>query len=506
LTAVRARRGRRYTAVDVGATVALVGTIVKYFSLAFVFPTAVALGYGESPWPFVGAAAIAAAFGFAAERAGDAGSVGPREGFLAVALLWALVAAFGAIPYLLSGEAQFSRPVDAYFEGMSGFTTTGASIVPDVSQLPRGLAMWRQFTIWLGGMGIIVLALAVLPRLRVGGRQFFEMETAGPTVSPLTTTIRETARRFLGLYVAFTAAQTIVLTGIGLGDERGMSLFEAVGHSFATLGTGGFSTETRSFERFDAASQWTTAGFMILAGSNYALLYRGFVQRRGRAFLRDEEFRLYGALLALGSSLVLVELLTEDVAGGEAAVRHAVFQASSIMTTTGFASTDFSLWPVLAVVTLVGLMFAGASAGSTSGSVKVVRHLLIGRMLRRELDQTVHPELVTPVRLNGSIVDELALRAVIVFVLLYIACFALGALVLVADAARTGLDLTAFEAIASAATAVGNVGPAVGVAGPMGSYEPYSDLSTIVLTALMWLGRLEIVPIVVLFTRAYWRA
>jgi len=494
--------------VDVGAALNLVGALVKYLSPAFLFPTAIALGYGESPWPFVIAGLVTAAAGFGLEALTRGKErVGVREGFLVVALLWVLVAAVGALPYLLSGEEQLRNPVDAYFESMSGFTTTGASILTDIEALNNSMAMWRQFTAWVGGMGIIVLALAVLPRLRVGGRQMFETEAPGPEVERLTVTIRDAARRFLVLYVAITAAEVVVLTALGwTGIDGSMGPYEALAHSFSTVATAGFSTQARSFEEFGAATQWTVIVFMVIAGTNFALMYRAILFRRVRLFARDEEFRLYLALLAIGSALVFVELWTEDILAGEAAARNATFNAVSTMTTTGFASANFNEWTTLTSITLVALMFFGASAGSTSGSVKVVRHLLVGKILRRELDQTVHPELVAPVRLNRERVDERAVRAVIVFVLLYIGFFAVGAFALVLDSARVDLAVAPLDVIAASATTLGNVGPAFGFAGPMGSFGPYTDVAKLVLTALMYVGRIEIIPVVVLFTRSYWRA
>jgi trk system potassium uptake protein len=494
--------------VDLSAALNLVGALLKIFSPAFLFPIAIALGYGETPWPFVIAGVITLAAGFGLEAVTQGRErVGMREGFLVIALAWTLVAAFGALPYLFSGEEQFRNPLDAYFESMSGFTTTGASILTDIEALNHSVAMWRQFTIWLGGMGIIVLALAVLPRLRVGGRQLFETESPGPDVERLTVTIREAARRFLFLYLGITAAITIVLTAIGwTGLDDRMGPYEALAHAFPTVATGGFSTRNRSLEEFGAATQWAVVFFMVIAGTNFALMYRAIIFLRLRLFARDEEFRLYLVLLAVGSALVLMELWTEDILAGEAAVRHAVFNAVSTMSTTGFASADFNEWTTLTSVTLVALMFFGASAGSTSGSVKVVRHLLVGRILRRELDQTVHPELVTPVRLNRERVDERAVRAVTVFVLLYIGFFAVGAFALLLDSARIDLAVSPLDAIAASASNLGNVGPAFGFAGPMGSYDPYPYISKVVLTALMLVGRLEIIPIVVLFTRNYWRA
>jgi trk system potassium uptake protein TrkH len=434
--------------------------------------------------------------------------VTPREGFLVVALAWLLVPAFGAVPYLVADEPQLAHPINAYFESVSGFTATGATVLTDIEALDRSVAMWRQFTQWLGGMGIIILALAVLPRLRVGGRQLLQSELPGPTeIERLTVSIRETARRLWVLYVALTGILVAILAAYGwTGLDERMSLYEAVAHAFTTVAIGGFSTQAESVAAFGPIAQWTIALFVVIAGVNFLRLYRVFVQREPRSVVRDDEFRLYLLLLAGGSLVLLVEILTADRFAGEAALRHAVFQAVSIMTTTGYASTDYVEWGPLAAVTLVGLMFFGASAGSTGGSIKIVRHLLIGRLLRRELDQTVHPELVLPVRLNQAVVDERTLRAVLAFVLLYMGLFAVGALGIVVESFRTETEVSPFEGIAAAAATLGNVGPAFGFAGPFGSYEPFSAFSKTIMIALMWLGRVEIIPVAVLLTRAYWRS
>jgi trk system potassium uptake protein len=495
--------------VDVAATLNLVGALLKYLGGAFLVPAALAVGYDEPAWPFLLSGAVTSGAGWTVER-GTRGKerVGPREGFLVVALIWLLVPVFGALPYVLADEAQLATPINAYFESVSGFTATGATVLTDIAAVDRSLAMWRQFTQWLGGMGIIILAIAILPRLRVGGRQLLQAELPGPTeVERLTVSIRETARRLWTLYVALTLALIAILTAYGwTGVDERMSPFDAAAHAFTTVAIGGFSTEPGSLGAFGAATQWTIALFIVVAGVNFLRLYSVFVQRQPRVVARDEEFRLYLVLLAAGSLLLFVELLANDRFAGEEAVRHAVVNAVSIMTTTGFATADYTQWGALAAVTLVGLMFFGASAGSTSGSIKVVRHLLIGRMLRRELDQTVHPEVITPIRLNGTVVDERAVRAVLAFVLLYMGLFAVGALGLVVESFRVEQTVTPFEAIAAAAATLGNVGPAFGFAGPMGSYEPFSNLSKGIMIVLMWSGRVEIIPVAVLFTRAYWRA
>jgi trk system potassium uptake protein TrkH len=493
--------------VDVSGALHVVGTLVAYLSASTLVPAAVAVGYGESPWPFLGAGGIVGAVGagIALLTRGEH-RLGIREGFLVVSLTWLAAAALGALPYIFSGDAQLDRPIDAYFEGMSGFSTTGGSIVVNVEALSHGIAIWRQFTQWLGGIGIIVLALAVLPRLRVGGRQLLEHEMPGPEIETLSTRIRDTARRVWILYIGLTAVLFAILLGLGLsGVDDEMSPFQAFAHALTTIPTAGFSTKVDSLESFTAATQWVIVLFMILGGINFALMYRAIVRRQPRAASRDEELRLYLALLVLGAALIVGEIWTEGVFPDGGTLRAGIFTAVSTMTTTGFSVADYNTWPTLAMMTIVGLMFVGGSAGSTTGSVKVVRHVLLGKILRREIDQTLHPEIVLPVRLNRRVVDERTLRAVSSFILLYIGIFVLGSAVLAVDAARTGLDLTPFDAVAVSASMLANVGPAFGVGGPLGSFEPFSDFSTIVMTGLMWLGRLEVVPIVVLLSRHYWR-
>jgi len=498
----------RRLAVDVPAALNLVGMLGKYLGLASVLGIAVALWYGETVWPFVIAGAVTSGLGFALERltAGSAGRVGVREGFLVVSLTWLLAAAFAATPYLFAGGDQLSSPLDAYFEGMSGFTTTGATVVTNYDDLERSVDMWRQFTQWLGGMGIVVLAIAVLPRLRVGGRQMMESELPGPEIAQLSERIRSTARSLWVLYVGLTALQTFLLASLGwLGIDDRMTPFEALAHAFTTMPTGGFSTQPRSLAAFSAEAQWIVVVFMLLAGANFALMYRGLIRRRPRVFLRDEELRVYLAFALVASAAVTAMLWGYGIAEGEEAVRAATFQVVSTMTTTGYASTNFALWPSLILLTLFALMFVGGSAGSTGGSIKGVRPLLLGKVLRREVDQTLSPELVVPIRLNGSPVDERTVRAVASFILLYVGLWAVGSAILAIDSALSGTGLGALDALATSATAIGNVGPGFGVTGPMGSFAPLGDASKVTLIGLMWAGRLEILPVIVLLTRHYWR-
>ena len=493
--------------VDVVGALNLIGSLVKPLGLAFLFPTALALGYGEPVWPFVAAALITWAFGAGLERVTFGKErVGAREGYLVVALVWLLIAAFGSLPYLFS-EPQLSNPVDAFFESMSGFSTTGASVLTDIEGLSRSMAMWRQFTAWLGGLGIIVLFLAVLPRLNVAGRQaLFRTEAPGPELG-LEATIRETARRFVALYIALTALEIVVLAVLGwTGVDERMTFYRAVAHAFTTIATGGFSTEARSIEPFAAPTQWAIVFFMVVAGTNFALLFASIVRQQLGALRRDEEFRVYLVLLAVTSLIVLIELRSADVLDGGEAVRHAVFNTVSMMTTTGFASSDFNEWTSLTALVLFGAVMVSASAGSTSGSIKLVRHVAIAKMLRREIHQTVHPELVAPLRVSGAVLDEGTLRAIIVFLFLYVGVCVAGAVAILVDSSLQGVDLTAFQSLADSASLLGGAGPGLGFAGPMGSFEPFSDVSKLVLTAEMYLGRLEIVPVLVLFAGSYWRA
>lgn len=496
--------------VDLSAVLDLLGGVLRWLGLPFLIPATAAAFAGEAVWPWLAAGAATTGTGLALDRLTSerrAERIGTREGFLVVALVWFVVPTFAALPFLLVDEPQLARPVDAWFEAMSGFTATGATVVPDVERLDEAVRVWRQLSHWLGGMGIIILAVAVLPRLRVGGRRLLQSELAGPTETEhFGATIRDTARRLWSLYIVLTFVVTGVLIAVGaLGLDPALDPWQAFAHASSAMALGGFSPRNDSVAGFAPITQWILCATMVLAGLNFLRLFRVLVQRRVGEIARDDEARLYLAFLAVGTALLLTELLTSDIAAGEAAVRAAAFQATSIMTTTGFVTADYTAWGALATMTLLLLMFVGASAGSTGGSLKVRRHLMLVRMVRRDLAQTTHPGVVVPVRLGRRVVDDQALRSAVLFILLYLLTFALGALGLLIDAQRAGAELPAFEAIGAAASCIGNVGPAFGSAGPAGSYADFSNLSTAILTVLMWLGRVEIVPIAVLLTRSFWR-
>lgn len=479
--------------VDLRAALHRVGGLVKWFSVAFALPLVYALFARESWWPYALPGAIALLGGWAVERASfTERDIRPREGFLVVAFAWLIIAGLGAMPFVLLGVLD---SIDAYFEAMSGFTTTGATVIAHVEGLPKALLLWRAFTQWLGGMGIIVLAVALLPKLGVGGSQLMDAEAPGPTLERLTPRIRETARLLWGIYVGLTLFDVLLLVFVGK-----LSWFDAVAHAFTTLSTGGFSTRDSGFASFSGAAQWITVLFMICGGLNFALLYRAMARRQWRALFTDTETRFYGALL-LGATL----LLWVSLGIGADNLRHSAFQAVSIMTTTGYASIDFEQWPPAAKMILLVLMFLGGCAGSTAGSIKVIRTWLVFRFIVRETRNVIHPQAVLPIRVSGRVVSEEIVRAVAIFAILYVTIFAFGSIVLLWDVTRAGLNMGIVEASSAVATTLGNVGPGFGIVGPMSTYAQLPQTSKILLVFLMWAGRLELFPVIVLFVRSYWK-
>ncbi|WTB81109.1 TrkH family potassium uptake protein [Streptomyces cellulosae] len=495
--------------VDVRTALGVVGTLLAWFALAFVPPAAVALAAGEPPWPFLVAGSAVALTGLALRRlTGPRPPLGVREGLLVVVAVWLLAPAFGAVPFLLGDVPQLDRPADAWFEAMSGFTATGATVVTDLDALGTDMLFWRQFSHWLGGAGIIVLALAVLPRLRIGGRELLRSELPGPVeIETLGETVRGTARRLWKVYLAVTAAGVLTLAALGwAGLDRRMGLFDAFSYATSAVSLGGFAPHDDSARGLAPVTQWVLCGLMAVAGVNLLQLYRLAALRQVRAAARDEELRLYAVLLVVASGVVAAELWAAGDEGGAGALRHGAFQAVSVMTTTGFATVDWAVWGTVATLTLLALMFVGACAGSASGSVKVVRHLVVLRFTQHELEQAVHPDAVLPVRVSGRVIGAQVIRSVLLFALLYLLALAVGTFCLTLDAGAEAGGAGVFTALGAAAACLGNVGPAFGELGPSGSYAPLGGASKVILGTLMLLGRIEIVPLAVLLRRGYWRA
>ena len=495
---------RRSIGVSVRASLHALGRILEITSLALALPALVAAAYVESPLPFLIPLAIGLALGFLLERTNRGkGRLGTREVFLVVVLAWLTAALLGSGPYLLAAHMHWA---DAFMESMAGITTTNISVLGEPGTLPRSLLFWRQFSQWLGGLGVIVLTLALLPRLRVGGREPAIAEPPGQEVERLSRGVKIVIRRFGLLYLGLTIASALTLIGLSLFDvDDSLNVFDAVGLALSTVSTGGFSPHAGSLVDFSVATQWVVFGFMALAGANIVLLFRGLVRREGRPLLRDSETRLYVVIALLGAVGIAAALVADNVASGWRAIREGLFQSVSFLTTSGFTIGDISAWPLAATAILVGLALIGGCASSLSGSQKILRVQIIGKLLRRELVQTVHPEAVLHLRINRRRIDERVVQGVIAFVLIFFGLLALGVLALELEAARANFHLNVFSALADTTAALSNGGPGLGFAGPAGSFAPFSDVSKLVLSALMLLGRLEIIPIAVLFSRSYWR-
>jgi trk system potassium uptake protein TrkH len=500
-------------------SVAFTGTVIKYLAVAMLVPLAVGLVYREDVVVFLVSIGVAVVVGLALERLDDDPQLGTREAFLLVALSWGAVAVIGAIPYVVAGygtESALGHPVNALFESMSGFTTTGATVTEEISfeRHSHALLMWRQLTQWLGGMGIIVLMVAILPEAAVNGAQLIESEAPGPELQKLTPKIAETARLLWLFYLGFTALYVVILLGLHYAElAPNMDLYNAVAHGFTTLPTGGFSPQADSIAAFSPAVQWVVVPFMLVAGMNFALFYL-LVQDDYAAFLRDRELQAYLGANA-GVIVVLWGLLFTGSApplelGGvtegavENALRQATFQVASLLNSTGYATSNFAQWGTTAQGLLLFAMFIGGSAGSTGGGVKVVRWLVVVKGIRRQLFTTTHPDAIKPVRLGGHVIDEDVIRAIYGFTLLYLLTFGVATVLIMLDAGRVGLEMTLLEGISASLATIGNIGPGFGFLGPFGSYERFPATSKLLMIFLMWIGRLEIIPVFVMFTGAFW--
>lgn len=427
-----------------------------------------------------------------------------REGYLVVAFGWLIMAISGSLPYLLTHS--MNSFTDAFFETMSGYTTTGASILNDIEALPESVLFWRSMTHWIGGMGIIVLAIAILPLLGIGGMQLFAAEAPGPNNDKLHPRITDTAKRLWLIYFAYTAIETLLL------KLAGMSFFDAINHAMSTLSTGGFSTKNDSLAHWNHIPiiQYIVIVFMFLAGTNFVLSYFGF-KGNVQKILRDEEFKLYFKFIAIFTIIAaLVIYFNADVSissihhpmvlgEGESAFRHALFQVLAIVTTTGFVSADYTLWTSFLTVFFFGLMFLGGSAGSTSGSVKVVRHLILIKNGFLEFKRALHPNAILPLRYNQKSISGEIVFNILGFFILYMLLFIIGALVF------SVFDINFVSAIGLSASSLGNVGPALGDFGPVNNYAALPSLAKWWSAFLMLVGRLELFTVLIILTPFFWR-
>lgn len=470
----------------------LLSYILLCESALLMLPAATSAIYGE--WSVLGAflitAALCVVFGLLLRLAKPTSKVFyMREGFATTALSWIVISIMGAVPFVLTG--CIPDPIDALFETVSGFTTTGASILPAVEGLPRGILLWRSFTHWIGGMGVLVFLLTLLPLTGGSHVNLMKAESPGPQVDKLVPKVQSTAKLLYGIYLALTLAQLVFLMA------GGMPLFESLLTAFGTAGTGGFGFKNDSFAQFSPYIQWVVTIFMILFGVNFNFYFLLLLRRFHRA-VSSEEVRAYLGIILVSIGIITLNIRSMYSGLGEA-LRHAAFQVGSIITTTGFSSCDFDLWPTLSKQLLVLLMFVGACAGSTGGGMKVSRILIFRKTVGKELKQAMHPQVVAPVRMDGKLLSHETIRTTNVYLCAYLFILVASIMLISLD----GFDMvTNFTAVAAT---LNNIGPGLSQVGPMMNFAGFSNPAKLVLIFDMLAGRLELFPMLVLFLPSAWR-
>ncbi len=466
----------------------VLGGLLRLLGMLMIIPLAVAYYYGETLTPFLIAILITSATGLFLLTYKTEGEWLRKEGFAIVGLGWLAAAVFGAIPFVLDGIS----PLNALFESMSAFTTTGSTVLVDIESHSRSILFWRSMMQWLGGMGIIVLFIAILPKLGVAGRQLFRAEAPGPTEDKLKPRIRETAKILWMVYLVISVLEVLALLLAGL------SLYDSVTHTFTTMACGGFSPYGRSIEAFNSpVVEFIITFFMFVAGANFALHYRAIYVDKNYLF-KDDEFRFYTALTLAATGLLTLMLWRDVGTGLFDSFRFAIFQVVSIMTTTGFATTDFNLWSESGKMILLMVMFIGGCAGSTGGGIKVVRILMLLRHGRAELFKTLHPRAIRGVKFNNKSVPDEVVNSIVSFVVIYLFVFFLGALIL----SVLGMDI--MTSVTASIATLGNIGPGLSIVGPMGTFDSIPAVGKLVLIANMWIGRLEVYTVILLFTPEFW--
>lgn len=416
---------------------------------------------------------------------------GKREGYIIVSLVWVVFSLFGSLPFIISGAIPSFT--NAFFETISGFTTTGASVLNNIEEMPHGILFWRSITQWMGGMGIIVLSLAILPFLGVGGVQLFSAEVPGLTPDKMHPRVKETAQRLWIIYFGFTFIETILLW-IG-----GMSLFDAVCHSFTTMATGGYSTKQASIAHFtNPFIHYVITAFMFAAGVNFTLSYFALKLDFKKIF-KNEEFKVYTIITLVFTLIIALRLYMTGAHNFEHSFRDALFQVVSILTTTGFATADYLIWPSLLTALIFLLMFVGGSSGSTGGGVKVIRVVLILKNCAYELKRLVHPKAVIPMRLNRKTVPQTLVNNVLAFIVFYLLIFMFSTVIM----AGMGLDME--TAMGSVAATLGNIGPGLGDVGPVENFHDIPAAGKWLLSFLMLLGRLELFTVLLVMAPAFWK-
>lgn len=479
--------------MNITLTLRILGALLLFLAISLLVPVPFSWLYHDgAAGAFVLAAIISAGCGgllFSQFRSDTDLSV--RDGFAVVTLGWTLFALFGALPFVFSGAIP--SYINAFFETMSGFTTTGSTILTDIEAMPPSLLIWRSLTQWLGGMGIIVLSLAILPMLGVGGMQLFKAEVPGPTADRLKPRIQDTAKLLWGVYVLLTGTEIILLMA------GGMNFFDSINHAFTTMATGGFSTRNASIAAFDSAYiDWIVTLFMFLAGVNFSLHYLAL---RGQIveFVKNEEFLFYSLIAITGIMVITIFNMGGIYTNFFDTLRFSAFQVVSILTTTGFGTADYELWPVLCQYLLVLFMFIGGCAGSTGGGMKIARILLIFKHAHVQVFRLIHPRAVRLVKLGNRPVDKDVMQSILGFVAVYLGVFVAASLLM----AGMGMDLP--SAGASVIATLSNIGPGLGSVGPVDNFAHVPAIGKLVLAFCMLLGRLELFTVLVLIFPSFWR-
>jgi len=472
------------------------GILLIVISFFMIFPIIVAVAYGEREmipnfiYPIVVMLAIGLGI-YLFMPYPERRFFSPRDGFFFVSFSWLIVSSFSAIPFFTS--RAIPRYVDAFFETMSGYTTTGASILTDIEALPKSMLFWRSLTHWLGGMGIVVLTVAILPLLGVGGLQLLKAEAPGPTVEKISPKIGETAKKLWLIYLGISIAE-VVLLYIGR-----MNLFDALTHTFGTLATGGFSPKNKSVGHYNSAYiDGVVTAFMILAGMNFSL-YSRLLSGDIKPVLRNTELKAYLGIFITASFFIAIWNLSRTYDSLGTSLRYAFFQAASILTTTGFTTTNYEKWPALSRTVLFVLMFIGGCSGSTGGGIKVVRIVTLFKQGWKELKYQIYPNAVFQVRMDGRVVSADVIHSIFGFAFLYIFLILLTTLIV----STSGVGIK--TSLATALVTLGNIGPGFGRIGPAGNYSFYPDFIKWYLSIIMMIGRLEVYTVLVLFTPTFWK-
>lgn len=475
--------------------ISILGVLITLNGLFMFLGIPFSLYYNESIFPLGLAGGISIVLGMFFwlffKRTTENVELRRKEGYLVVALGWVSMSVFGMLPFLISGSIP--NITDAFFETISGFTTTGATILTDIESMPKGLLFWRSLTQWIGGMGIIVLTVALVSIIGVGGMQLFVAEAPGISPDKLKPRIKDTAKRLWLIYVGLTLTETVFLM-IGK-----MPFFDAINHSLTTMATGGFSTKNDSIAHYQSPYiQYVIMFFMFLAGVNFTLTYFG-LKGKLRKVWANEEFKAYLTTIVLFSIISTLGIAFYTNIPFEQAFREGSFQVISIITTTGYITADYTMWAPLLMVLFFFFMFIGGSSGSTAGGVKIVRHVILFKNSFLEMKRLLHPTSIIPVRLNKNAISQNVTFNVLAFIMIYISVFVFGSIAL----SMTGLDFT--TTIGAVATSLGNIGPGLGSVGPVDNFAHLPVLSKWILTFLMLLGRLELFTVLILFTPYFWK-